>query len=141
MNYILPKTVFSDDKRFFLDGPDNWSTWVKSQNDDNRIRRQIGCCCWWFVIFYFQMDLYRSIDLTTELIVTLIRIYCHIRWTHSLTPCWVKKLTTSNKITLSQMQSSNGVFKQEENISRPYKTRQKYYEKQTQRHRRMIRSF
>ena len=32
MNHSFQKTVFSDEKSFSLDEPDNWSTWIKSHD-------------------------------------------------------------------------------------------------------------
>ena len=41
-NHPWQRTVFSNEKRFSLDGSDNLGTWTKSEHDDIRIKRQMG---------------------------------------------------------------------------------------------------
>lgn len=41
-NHNFKKTVFSDEKRFSYDGPDNWQTWTDNRTRITRSKRQMG---------------------------------------------------------------------------------------------------
>ena len=41
-NYIWEKTIFTDEKRFSLDGPDDWGSYVDKSSKNYHVRRQCG---------------------------------------------------------------------------------------------------
>ena len=59
------KTSFSDEKRFSLDCPDDWWTYIMKNKDINRQKKQCQVGVLWFRLWVYLMD-YCAISLSQE---------------------------------------------------------------------------